>query len=96
MSNRIYIEVVESRVKGDSVVYYDVKVSDDYAVENIYLDKELESDEQIFKYAVEYGGDVAQDIFTFASESDKGITIQDTYYEYSEWSPWYAYRLEWR
>ena len=44
----------------------------------------ITDDMELLKYALECGDLDAEDIFEFMKETEKGITINDTYYEWDE------------
>ncbi|MFK4985304.1 hypothetical protein ACI4B7_26120, partial [Klebsiella pneumoniae] len=64
-------------------------IYDDYEREAIYLPEEekLETDEEIFHFIWKWGGEIKRGILDFAIENEKGITINNEYYEYEEWYP---------
>ena len=92
MSNTIRIEVVKSYVAHrPEEIWTDVVIQDDYAREALYVSEiaSLSTDLDVLKYALEWGGDIKRDIFSFAIEQEKGIEINGTWYDYDEWKPMY-------
>ena len=52
-------------------------------------DEELDTDEKVFAYAVEWGGETGRGIIGYALDCLMGIEVNGNWYEYEECKAWY-------
>lgn len=77
--NRIYLEKLDDKRNGAGF-----RLSDDYANNTAFIDGTPEDDIELLKFVVKNCDDVGSDILQFCNENERGITINDTFYNYEK------------
>lgn len=72
-------------VDSDGIESYGFRISDNYAKSyDNWSECPIEGDLELLAYAVENGDEQAQSILNFVAEEEKGIDINDTWYDWEE------------
>ena len=90
MSNRTYIEVVNETPRGSTTSQEIVKVFDDYQATTIpvWEGKAPEDDKDLLFYVLDHLDAESRDLLDFVEEMQKGLYINDQFYDFEEWYPW--------
>jgi len=94
MSNRIYLEAREIKILKTGETWQELHISDDYSCfsldtaingeEFIIPDDDLGKLKAIIDFHKEGGGEDLNGIINYLQSEERGILIEDTYYEWEE------------
>lgn len=84
MSNQVILNSMEFKDIGGHVSYgYTISDNEDQDFDSC-AEHMIEDDIELLKYAVANNGESAQGILDFVVENEKGILINDTWYDWDE------------
>ena len=85
MSNRVYIETTVFDYIKTGKKDYGVVISDDSESFNVYMEDEaIEDDLELFTKILDVDSEAVNGMFDYVYECEKGIYINDTFYDFSE------------
>jgi len=89
MSNRVYANVNKVENVKTGKIYYEIDIYDAYEYGSIDIEKEQipATDLDLLQHLIDYGSDESEKItgiLDFLLEHGKGITINDTLYDWGE------------
>lgn len=85
MSNRVTIQRTTFTPYNGGEASFGYRAYDDHGqtYDNTLSEEQMKlSDEEFFRYVVDYGDTLAQDMISFLLEYDNGLYIDDTWYDY--------------
>lgn len=84
MSNPVYLNSMKFEGLGGHVSYgYTISDNEDQDFDSC-AEHMIEDDLELLKYVRANGGSSARDILDFVAEEEKGIEINDTFYDWDE------------